>query len=233
MDIGDDDRLEENPLMTPEGKEQILELCQRYQMSIPSLTGDFLMQKPFFKSLGQEREDLFGLFLKVVETCGVLGIHKIIFPLVDHGRIENIRQQESLLAYLDKASGTLGKKHVQVCFELDMPTDAVCSFMRNLSEQIFAVNYDIGNSASLGYDYQLELNDYGSRVANVHVKDRLLHGSTVPLGKGNANIGGVIHLLEKRGYKGNYILQTARSQEGMHLQALCLYRDMVKGFLEN
>ena len=49
-------------------------------------------------------------------------------------------------------------------------------------------NYDIGNSASLGYDPIVELNAYGHKILNVHVKDRKLKGTTVPLGSGDANI---------------------------------------------
>ncbi len=228
----DHDRLEENPLMTPQGQKQIKGLCEQYGVRVPSLTGDFLMQRPFFKSWGQEREALFGLFLKVVDACGANGIGKIIFPLVDNGRLENNEQREILAAYLKKAGTTLAKNNVQICFEVDMPPQEAGAFIKPLPEDLFAINYDIGNSAALGYDYRQELKAYGTRVMNVHVKDRPLGGTTVPLGQGNADIGGVIRLLEKEGYKGNYILQTARSQEGRHVEVLCRYRDMVWDHME-
>ena len=34
-------------------------------------------------------------------------------------------------------------------------------------------------------------------------------------------------------YKGNFILQTARSNEGNHIEVLCEYRNMVVKFLKN
>ena len=228
----DHDRLEENPLMTPEGQKEIKDLCQKHGIKIPSLTGDFLMQKPFFKYLGEEREQLFGLFLRAIDACGMNGIRKIIFPLVDNGRLETQEDQEILLKYLNKASASLVKNNVQVCFEIDKIPEEVGVIINKLSVDLFAVNYDIGNSAALGFDYHQEIKTYGTRVTNVHVKDRQLHGTTVPLGTGNADIRGVIRLLENDGYKGNYILQTARNVEGKHVEDICRYRDMVNTYLE-
>ena len=45
---------------------------------------------------------------------------------------------------------------------------------------------DIGNSASLGLNPLDEFEAFGDRILNVHVKDRVLGGTTVPLGLGNA-----------------------------------------------
>ena len=58
----------------------------------------------------------------------------------------------------------------------------------------------------------------------MHIKDRLLHGTTVPLGHGNADIPKVIEKLKSIGYNGNFILQTARSIDDNHAGALCQYR---------
>ena len=46
------------------------------------------------------------------------------------------------------------------------------------------VNYDSGNSASLGYRPRDEFAAYGSRVGSVHLKDRRLGAGTAPLGRG-------------------------------------------------
>ena len=72
----------------------------------------------------------------------------------------------------------------------------------------------------MGFDPYEEFKAYGKRITNVHVKDRLLHGTTVPLGDGNANFEKVFQLLNDYSYEGNYILQTARSSTGDHLGVL-------------
>jgi L-ribulose-5-phosphate 3-epimerase len=67
----------------------------------------------------------------------------------------------------------------------------------------------------------------------VHVKDRLRGGTTVPLGTGAAELAKAIRLLERFGYSGQYILQTARAADGDHAGALAKYRDMTVSWLED
>ena len=67
----------------------------------------------------------------------------------------------------------------------------------------------------------------------MHVKDRKLGGTTVPLGTGSADLPRTLRLLRERGYAGNYILQTARAADGNHAEVLARYRDMVREWLAN
>ena len=66
----------------------------------------------------------------------------------------------------------------------------------------------------------------------MHIKDRLLHGTTVPLGSGNANIPKVLKMLNSINYGGNYVLQTARATDTNHEGVLCEYRDQVIKWME-
>ena len=98
---------------------------------------------------------------------------------------------------------------------------------------MFGINYDIGNSASLGYNPCEELAAYGARIINVHVKDRLLGGRTVALGHGNADFEEVFSLLKNQGYRGNYILQTARADNDDHVGVLSKYFTMTQYWLSS
>jgi len=55
----------------------------------------------------------------------------------------------------------------------------------------------------------------------------------VPLGAGNADLAKTIRLIERSGYRGQYILQTARAADGDHAGALAGYRDMTVGWIED
>ena len=76
------------------------------------------------------------------------------------------------------------------------------------------VNYDIGNSASLGYDLADELAAYGNRITDIHIKDRMYNGGSVVLGKGNADFKKFFKELCKYNYKGPFIIQAYRDNEG-------------------
>ncbi len=79
------------------------------------------------------------------------------------------------------------------------------------------MNYDSGNSSSLGYEVGEEFAAYGHRIGSVHIKDRRLGGGTVPLGTGNADLPAVFRGLAALGYHGDYVLQIARSEPGEEL----------------
>ena len=76
------------------------------------------------------------------------------------------------------------------------------------------VNYDSGNSASLGYDPIDEFAAYGVRVGSVHIKDRVRGGGTVPLGSGDASFRALFECLAALGYSGDFVLQVARGTDG-------------------
>ena len=226
----DQEKLYRNPLMTGDGQKLIEELCEKYTISIPSLTGDCFMQYPFFKYEGNKRQKLLLDFKNIIRSCSILAIKYIVFPLVDNGTIENKNQFSSLLYGLKKIESYLEEKKVKIIFESDYPPIELKKFIQYFSKKNFGINYDVGNSAALGFNHMEELRLYGDRIKNVHIKDRLLNGSTVPLGEGNADIPSVLKQLVKIEYNGNLILQTARSKTE-HAKNLCRYRDYVLNYL--
>jgi hexulose-6-phosphate isomerase len=76
------------------------------------------------------------------------------------------------------------------------------------------VNYDSGNSASLGYAVKEEFAAYGKAVGSIHIKDRKRGASTVPLGTGAAELTGLAECVREAQYKGDFTLQVARGTAG-------------------
>ena len=228
----DQDRLYENPLMTDFGQERIRTLCQRHDLAIPSLTGDCFMQAPFWKVDAQSRSDLQADFLAIVRACDAVGIRMIVVPLVDNGRLETVDQENVLVDFLLAQQSFLAQYHLQVIFESDFPPSDVARFIARLPAERFGINYDIGNSAALGFNPSEEFAAYGERVVNVHVKDRVLGGTSVPLKTGSANFDAVFSTLAQQNYRGNFILQTARSAEGDHAEVLRRYRDITHQWMD-
>jgi hexulose-6-phosphate isomerase len=229
----DQDRLRENPLNTRAGQQEILELSQRNGLRPASLTGDCFMQAPFWKADGETQKSLVDDLDLVLASCSTLGIEFVVIPLVDNGRIESAAQTETLLrVLLDRASSLL-ERGLRIVFESDLPPAPLAQFIDAFPREAFGINYDSGNSAALGYDSADEIQAYASRILNVHIKDRLRGGTTVPLGTGAANLAKTVRLIEQSGYLGQYILQTARATDGNHAGALARYRDMTVGWIED
>ena len=227
----DQDHLYKNPLMTSIGQERINALCEQYGMAIPSLTGDCFMQAPFWKTEGTTKAALIEDFLAICRACFAVDIRMIVVPLVDNGRLDDSAQEDRLVEFFLSRRDFFAKNNVQILFECDYRPSELRRFIYRLPTEQFGINYDIGNSAGIGYDPVDEFAAYGERVLNVHVKDRMLHGTTVPLGTGNADFECVFGLLARQNYQGNVIMQTARAREGEHDIVLARYRDLVQGWM--
>lgn len=227
----DQELLYENPLMTVEGQSRIRALCEEYKMTIPSLTGDCFMQAPFWKAEGESRVGLMADFLAICRACSAVGIQMVVVPLVDNGRLDNAAQEDELVGFLLSQQSFFAEQGIQVIFECDFTPTELRRFIDRLPVERFGINYDIGNSAAMGFDPIEEFATYGFRVVNVHVKDRVLGGTTVPLTTGAANFELVFSELAASNYQGNFILQTARAPDMNHSGALRSYHEMTMQWL--
>ena len=62
-----------------------------------------------------------------------------------------------------------------------------------------------------------ELNAYGPRISDIHIKDRILEGGPVKLGTGNADFPRFFSLLSTFNYMGPFIMQAYRDDEGVNI----------------
>jgi hexulose-6-phosphate isomerase len=219
--------------MTKLGRQRILELSAKHGVRVGSLTGDCFMQAPFFKAEGAERESLLSDIRAVLEACKVIGIRFVLIPLVDNGSLTSADHETVLIEGLQPLHNYLVKNHMKIIFESDFPAERLANFMKNFPAEAFGINYDIGNSAALGFVAKDEIARYGERIDNVHIKDRILHGTTVPLGTGEADFVAVFRALKEINYSGSFILQTARAVDDNHVGMLEQYRDMAYFWWKN
>ncbi len=202
--------LYKNPIFTNEGIREIKNLSKKYDVKIKSLTGDCFMQKPFWKFSNSKKyiEDL----KRIIKACGNLKIKYIIFPLVDNSSIKNKTEENKIILEFKKLNNVLSSNKVKILFESNYNPKNLKTFIKKFNFKNFGINYDSGNSASLNYDADEEFNLYGKYIKNIHVKDRIINGKTIRLGKGNANFPKIFKNIKKMKYNNLLILQTARSQ---------------------
>lgn len=224
--------LELNPLMTANGRETIFNLSKKYNLSIPSVTGDCFMQEPFWKESNKSgflREQ----FKNICKASSKINANIVVVPLVDNGRIESEFEENILIEYMLGIQEFLADLGVKVAFETDFSPSEVKRMISRLPKSNFGINYDTGNSASLGFDPVDEFEQYGERIVNVHIKDRELGGSTVPLLKGNVNFELILNLLKDYNYQGNLIMQTARSANGDHAGVIQKYSHFIADLINH
>ena len=212
-----------NPIFTQTNA--IKKLCKTYNIEVNSVTCDFLMENPFYKD-SKKKIDSLEIFEKLIDSCKLLSIKYIIFPLVDNGRIETNSQLDTLIKKLSKIESNLDQK-VQILFETDFNPSDQSIFIKNFSNENFGINYDTGNSASNGYDCYEELDCYFDSIKNIHLKDRKYNSHSVPLGLGDFQFIDFFKKIKNK-YNGNYILQTARLPTDSEIYNLNINRKYIE-----
>jgi hexulose-6-phosphate isomerase len=204
-----------NPVIQEKEHERIRGLAHENFLKIPSVTCDYFMENPHWAPNGVDIERDIN---QILEGMNQIGASILVIPLVDNSSIRNNQRLDlNFFLNMEKVLDRLG---IRVAFEVDLDEEDTENFVANFSPKSYGINYDIGNSAAYGFDPEKEISKYGERIINVHVKDRIRNGSTVPLGKGDADFLKVINQLTKVKYSGNFIMQTARAAEGDHAAEL-------------
>jgi L-ribulose-5-phosphate 3-epimerase len=205
--------LEKNPLMNGSGLAEIKRLGEETGVKVGAVCADYFMEYPLIRCSEEERKERLEKVLLFARRLSAAGIPYMEFPLVDNSAIQTEDELRQLIEMFSPIMDKLQSLNVTIAFETSLPPERLKNFFEKLNHPVAKANYDMGNSASLGYKPKDELLAYGKYVVTVHVKDRIRGGGTVPLGTGDTDFDTCFAMLAKIEYKGPYILQAARGEE--------------------
>ena len=215
--------LKKNPLFNGEIK-KINYYKKKFNISIPSITCDYFMEKAFFKYKANSRKKIINNIFKLIKNSEKIKAKYFVIPLVDNSSIKNDLQEKMLIKLVKKILKKF--KKIKILFETDYYPLKVLQFIKKFNSFRVGINYDSGNSASLGYNFEDE-KIYFNYVKNFHIKDRKFNSKTVRLGKGDAKLKKILNYMKKIKYKNNFILQTARSKSKEHIKEININRNYV------
>jgi hexulose-6-phosphate isomerase len=218
-----------NPLINLNQWDEINIIMDKNNISIPSVTCDYFMENPpWMNDLKLVKEGI----SSILQGMRNIKSKILVIPLVDNSSLTDSSSVKIIEDFFTDLIPIISQNKLQIAFECDLNPEKLSDLIDKFDRNYFGINYDIGNSSSLGFNPEEEFNAYGSRIINVHVKDRKLNGTTVPLGEGDADFLGIFRLLHKENYEGNLILQTARSKEGKDTEVLVRYKNLVEEWWE-
>jgi hexulose-6-phosphate isomerase len=203
-----------NPLATDYGLEKLRGLSEQHRIRILSICADYFMDKPLVRASQSELEDRLKTFHWLLERGRLIGINRMVIPFVDASRIDTQVEFDGVVMLLQRILDETSQTGIEIHLETSLTPVRFAELLSRLPDARLKVNYDSGNSSSLGYAPREEFAAYGERVGSVHIKDRLLGASTVPLGSGDADFAGLAEGLRKVHYQGDFILQVARGTSG-------------------
>lgn len=226
-DVGGDDV---NPVCTEEGAARLAGLQARHHVAVESLCADYFMPQPLLKGSEKEREERRARLLWLLRRAARLGISRVVLPFVDASKIEDEAEGRELAGLLAGVILEGGPGLPEIHLESSLPPAQFATLMDQIGQPRVRINYDSGNSSSLGYDCDEEFAAYGPLIGSVHIKDRVLGGGTVPLGEGDTDFPKLLKNLEAIAYNGPVILQVARSEPGREVEWAIHNRRIVEGW---
>ena len=205
--------LEVNALMSQSGIQEINQVIIDTGVKIDYVCADVFMQQPLVRMSQQTREENKKYLTNILLNAKEVGAIGVEIPFVDSSSIKNENEKIELISCMQEAFGLAKEIGIKISLETDLNPTSFKDLLERIDLEHVQANYDIGNSASLGFNPIEEFKAFGNKILNVHVKDRILGGSTVPLGAGHSDIKLVFQKLNEIGYRGGITMQAARGED--------------------
>ena len=203
------DNFNKNPISQINGHKIINKHLKKNKIKCRSVDLDFIVKENPLK-LSKDKIKIFIKKIEIISTnSSKIGIKYLIFPFLENSSPNRKLKIDKLIFLFNEIRKKISKKIV-ILIETDLKPLILLNFIKKMKNKIF-INYDIGNSASKNYNFEVE-KKYFKFVKNIHLKDRVKNGSTIRFGHGNANFKELFNFLLKNKNNYDFTLQPARSK---------------------
>ena len=219
-----------NPLLSATGEDEIRQIIDQTGVGVQTVCADYFMEAPLHSDAPSVAEKSNNVMQRLLHRVSALGITDIVVPCVDQSSLNGQAATEHFEKQMKGLIPLAEELKINISLETDLAPQPFSDLLNRLDSERITVNYDIGNSAALGYDPVEELDAYGSQISDIHIKDRVRNGSSVVLGEGDADFDRFFTKLKEFNYLGPFIMQAYRDEEGVEIFQTQL--DWVKSYLE-
>tara|TARA_Y100000768_G_scaffold63599_1_gene43734 strand:- start:36397 stop:37242 length:846 start_codon:yes stop_codon:yes gene_type:complete len=226
--IFDYEKAEKNPLITNSGLKEIKKLEKLNKINVRSICADYFMEAPIHSQRNNIVDKSLSILEKLIQNASLINVTDIVIPCVDQSSLRGEKDIKNFINNIKKVTKVAENKNINICLETDLKPNKFANLIDSIGSNNITVNYDIGNSAALGYNPAEEFKAYGTKISDLHIKDRLFGGASVPLGTGDANFSKIFDLLVKYEYQGIVIFQAFRDNEGVEI-----FKDQLNWFYKN
>jgi len=215
--ILDFDKAYENPLINSKKIDYLANIISNSKVKVKTVCADYFMIKPFHRGSLNDINESLSVLEKIINNGNVIGLTDIVIPCVDNSSISTLSETDTFIKNISKLFKLLDTSKINLSLETDLNPDDFYKLLTKIDFDRVKVNYDIGNSASLGFNPIEEFEAYGHLISDVHIKDRAFQGGSVILGSGASNFEVVFAELSKKNYKGPFIMQAYRDDQGIEV----------------
>ena len=209
--------VEKNPLLIDSGLDEINQVAEKTGVTVQTICADYFMEAPLHSEDISICEQSKKVMVRLLNNAAKLGVSDIVIPCVDQSSLNNKQATERFAKQLLPIVEIAEQKKINISLETDLAPQPFAELLDRFDSNLVTVNYDIGNSAALGFDPVEELKTYGYKISDIHIKDRELNGGPVVLGQGSADFDAFFKQLNKIDYQGPFIMQAYRDDEGLNV----------------
>ena len=206
-----------NPLLAFSGVDDIKRVIDNTGVLVKTICADYFMEAPLHSPDSAVRASSIEVLKSLIQSARQIGVTEIVIPCVDNSSIVGKESTKRLVSTLHNVLPVVEKANLHLSLETDLSPNRFIDLLELVDSSHVTVNYDIGNSAALGYDTWEEILCYGHKITDVHIKDRVLNGEPTVLGEGSANIEETLRALRHVEYDGPLIMQAFRDDEGVEI----------------
>ena len=215
--IFDYDLFEMNPLMSKDGIESIKKNIDLTEVKVKSVCADYFMEKPFHHINNEIVKQSEIVMCELIRNCSALNVTDIVIPCVDSSSLKNEHDFNLFIKNTKRIIEKAEKYNINLNLETDLNPTLFGQFLSEFTSSKISVNYDTGNSASLGFNVIEEFKSYGHKITDIHIKDRKLNGGSVMLGEGDVNFKDFFESIKSINYNNPFVLQAYRDEEGINV----------------
>ena len=206
-----------NPLISKNGIAEIDSLINKTGIKVKTICADYFMESPLHSKDVNEANSSKDMLVNLLYNAIKLGVSDIVIPCVDQSTLASQEAIELFISAMMPIVKIAEDNNINFSLETDLAPKEFLSLLEYFDSNNLTVNYDIGNSAALGYNSEEELTTYGHKISDIHIKDRVLGGGPIILGEGNADFDVFFKKLKEFDYQGPFIMQAYRDNEGVEI----------------
>lgn len=207
------DGFDRNPVWTDAGRDALLAASGQSGVHVRSLCADYFMAHPFFRVSTDQQMRSVEILEKLIERAAAVGISTILIPVLEVAELRTRSEEVELLRCLERPLERAAARGVRIGLETELPAADYRRLVEGAAHAALGVYYDAGNAAAKGFDAAKDIATLGHLLCGVHLKDRTVGGSSVPLGEGAVDFDAVFTALVAARYAGPLVIQSTSGDD--------------------
>jgi L-ribulose-5-phosphate 3-epimerase len=206
-----------NPLLREGGLEEIQTISKKTGIKVKTICADYFMEAPVHSSDSAIAKKSQMVLINLLGNATKLGVTDIVIPCVDQSSLGGIDATNRFIKKMEPIVDIAESLDLNLSLETDLPPKPFLELINQFQSKNVTINYDLGNSASLGFNLTEELDTYGDKITDIHIKDRVLDGGPVMLGEGSVDFNKFFKKIKEFDFNGPFIMQAFRDDEGLNV----------------